>query len=509
MNVNQTRIFFTLSKIFLSLMIGFSVGIFLAELVDFDKSVYYILFGMMILLLMVSFFWRREIITKILAVSSIALVLGFSYYGWFQDKVMPHTLPYDQEISFTGIVIGEPDIREDKIKLTIKVKDINSEQGQEVKSIKNLIGQKILINVPRYPEYHYGDKLKISGKLEKPGKIEKFDYGEYLSRYLVFSIITHPTNVECIGTGYGDWFHKILFTIKDRFENTVNQILPEPLAALLAGLLLGVRRNIPESLMNAFNATGTTHIIAISGYNVTIIVRAFERVTKHWSKNLAFILGISGVLLFTILTGASASVVRAAIMASLFLIARQIGRRGDISLALIFVGFLMVLINPFILRFDVGFQLSFLAVLGLIYISPIFDHLFKKINVLVREPLSATLGAQIATIPIILFNFERLSLISPIANVLILPFVPLAMFFGFLAGMIGMVWLWLGQITGWLAWLFLKYIIIIAEWLAKVPWASIEFKFDRWFYIIVYYIILYILVRIMYKRFQLSKSNLV
>lgn len=495
--------FFTPSKIFLFMMIAFVVGIFLANFVTFSQEIFYILVAMDVLLIITALIWNKYFPVKFLAILSFVLILGVTYYGLFQNKVVPQNLPYNKDITFTSVVFEEPQTGDKNCKLTLKIVSVenNSEKN-------NLIGERILVTVPRYPEYRYGDELKISGKLEKPEKIQDFDYGEYLSRYLIFAIIIHPTNVQYIASGHGDWLHNILFAAKNKFQSTINQILPEPLSALLSGLLLGSRQGFPDNLMNAFNIVGITHIIAISGYNITIIVKTFERFSKSWSRNLAFFSGIIGILLFTILTGASASVVRAAVISSLFLFASMLGRRGTISVAVVFVAFLMILQNPFILRFDIGFQLSFLAVLGLIFISPIFEKLFGRFAEIFREPLAATLGAQLATIPIIIMNFSRISIIAPLANTLILPVVPTTMGVGFIAAVVGMISLSIGKIVAWIAWILLKYIIIVAELLARVPYASLDLKFDKWPIIMLIYIIIYIFVRIMYKKLKLTKSEL-
>ena len=258
------------------------------------------------------------------------------------------------------------------------------------------------------------------------------------------------------------------------------------------------------------NKTGTTHIVVVSGQNMEIVARTFVALTKFWSPLVTFGTGAVGLGLFAILTGGTPSVVRAAVLASLFLLARLVGRRKNIFNPLIFTGFIMVIINPLILRYDLGFQLSFLAMLGLIFISPIFDKILTKWPVAIREPISATMGAQIATLPIILYNFGRLSILAPITNALILTVVPFAMAGAFLVGLGGIIWYPLGNIMGLIAWPMLKYIILVIQLFAKIPWISKEVNFQNWWVVIYYllsYLILLYLSKTIFYTLNVRKMN--
>lgn len=205
------------------------------------------------------------------------------------------------------------------------------------------------------------------------------------------------------------------------------------------------------------------------------------------------------------MVGAGASVVRAAVMGILILLAQQAGRLYQIKNALVFAGALMIFINPKVLVWDVGFQLSFAATLGLVYISPILQKwleadkddfslpgsigAFVKSDKSVKLILVATLSAQIAVLPLLVVNFGQLSLISPLANLLVLPVIPITMLFGFLAALAGLLFLPLGQIFGWLSWLFLTYEIKVIELLAKIPLAAVSFKWT-WLSGGIYYAVL-------------------
>src|SRR3990167_8413063 len=324
----------TLSRVFMFALIVFITGIFLSEYVQFFNDTYYIILFSIFALAFIAIFWVRFYIIKFTAIMLIIFFMATGYYGIFISKVVPRNLPYDQNVEFEGVIYREPDIRDRNIKLKIKVLEVSkvseasplgNTQSKKAFEYDTLSTKNILVTVPRYPEYNYGDRVKITGKLEKPEKIENFDYEKYLYPELIFALIKNPAKVELISRNNGRKIFEWIYKIKNKFIETINKILAEPFAALLSGILVGARRSIPENLMDIFNIVGITHIIAISGYNVTIVVKMFQSVSRHWSKLLAFILGIIGLASFVILTGASASVMRAAILASLFLIARQLG----------------------------------------------------------------------------------------------------------------------------------------------------------------------------------------
>lgn len=419
------------------------------------------------------------------------LFLSIAYFHWFESKSIQTNLPFDQNVEFVGIVDDEPDVKDTNTNLTIKV-------TESVDS--NILKQKVLVRVSNYPQYQYGDKLQIAGSLQNPGQVTDFDYKGYLQTKGINSSIINTTSVKLIEGRHGNRLYSGLFSLKDYYLNIINKILPEPMAGLLAGLLLGMRRGLPENLLAAFNNAGLTHIIAISGFNITIIIKSFENLTISWPRNSTFGLGILILFGFVIITGANASVVRAALMASTFLLAKRLGRKGHIVIAATLVACIMIALNPYILRHDIGFQLSFLSTLGLIYASPIISRLIGYWPKIIGEPLSATLGAQLATMPIILYNFGRVSIIAPLANILILPIIPLTMLIGFIASLFGTIILPLGQLIGYCDWLLLKYIIVIAEFCSRIPLASLNINLYQWYIVLLYYCSLVIFIKILTRE---------
>ncbi|MGB9521571.1 MAG: ComEC/Rec2 family competence protein, partial [Anaerolineales bacterium] len=269
-------------------------------------------------------------------------------------------------------------------------------------------------------------------------------------------------------------------------EQTIKHIFPEPQAALLSGILLGIESGIPKSLQDAFIKSGTAHIIAISGFNITLLaglfMAIFSRLLGRWHGALV---SFSLIALYTILVGANASVVRAALMGGLTLFAAQIGRRQSGINSLTFLAALMAAYQPSIL-WDISFQLSFAATLGLVlYAIPLTEKwiLFLEkflptqraqlIGSVSSEWLLFTIAAQLTTLPIILYHFQRLSIISLIANPLILPVQPILMVSSGLALLGGMVFQPLGQWLAYFAYPFVAYTIRMVDLFGNIPYSSI------------------------------------
>jgi len=256
---------------------------------------------------------------------------------------------------------------------------------------------------------------------------------------------------------------------------------------LLTGILLGIERGIPGELVEDFNATSTTHIIAISGFNIAIVGAAIGSLTKKFlGIYRAALVSICAIAIYTLLVGADAAVVRAAIMGSLSLIAIIAGRQTFALASLAASALLMTLWNPLLL-WDVGFELSFAATLGLVLLVRPWEEGLQALlsrwiteeraTALVRllsEPLFVTLAAQLAVWPITLYYFRRFSLVSPLTNFLIIPAQPAVMMVGGLATIFGALNPLLGQPVAWVAWLFLAYTIKVVEQTARFPLASID-----------------------------------
>jgi len=464
----------------IAVLIGFLGGV-LAYLVI--QPVGFELFGVFLIGLL-GFTIARKSFLCIIFLFIIGAAVGLLRSGFAEQRVTPNQISFynEQKIGFEG-VITETDIRRDKAKYTVSVDVLERNP--------NDISGDVLVTLDKYPQYKYGDRVKVYGELTSPGEFNGFAYDNYLSRYGIYSVMYRPY-VKKIDSGEGSLFWHAMSFLQNAFMERINRIFPEPHASFEAGLLVGARKGIPSELMEKFNITGLTHIIAISGYNITIIIVFVMWMLKRLPRRIGFIVAIGAIILFTLFVGASPAVTRASIMGILGLIALNYGRQSNIHLTILLSAVFMVLWNPKILWWDVGFQLSFAAVMGLIYVAPLFEKYAKKLPEAfgVREAILMTLSAQVMALPIIIFNFERLSLIAPLANLFVIFAIPPAMLFGFVAVLASFLFEGLGLIIGYITWGILSYIIKVIEFASIIPYASVNIPGMKLWMMFGYYALL-------------------
>ncbi|MFN8456934.1 MAG: ComEC/Rec2 family competence protein [Anaerolineae bacterium] len=443
------------------------------------------------------FLYRHNAQVKIWAGITLAVCAGAFRFLFFQPVFdAGHIAFYNDSptpLKITGWVVDEPDVRDAYHNLQLQAESLEIAGG--VQPVSGLI----LVRAPRYPEYHYGDRLSVSGKLETPPVFEDFSYRDYLARFDIYSLLRRP-RIEVLATDQGNPFWAAMFAFKARASQTINRILAEPYASLLNGILLGIETGIPKGLYESFNLTGTSHIIVISGSNISLIAGLLLLLgQKLVGKRYAPPLAMMGIVIYTFLVGADAAVSRAAVMGLVWILSLWVGRPGLALNSLFFSGFALTLLNPLILG-DVGFQLSFMATLGLILLVPplertlfgLLQRLLRREQVglamaLLNELLVVTLAAQIITGPLIVYHFGRLSLVSLLTNLLILPAQPPIMLVGGLATLAGMLWLPLGQMLGWLVWLPLAWTVTLVEWSARLPYASLDLgTLPLWLLVLLY-----------------------
>lgn len=310
---------------------------------------------------------------------------------------------------------------------------------------------------------------------------------------------------------YEEYAPQTLQRMRERIVTTINHALPRTDAGLLSGILIGARSSMPQSLKAAFSTAGITHIVAVSGYNITIIASALFTVFLAFGlrreESAAWVL--FGVALFVLLCGASAATLRAGIMGSVAIAARLIGRRTHATTLLLATAAVMALADPHIL-FDIGFQLSFAALAGLLYITPLVQSNAPRKGFLpiLRDVMVQTLCAQSAAIPLVLWYFDSISLVAPLANLLVVPVIPLVMSVGALATALGALGDVIGASAGalsylWaLPWLLLEYIIRTVSFFASLPFASLSLSspYLKTLVISLWYVILVGIVLIMRYR---------
>ena len=346
------------------------------------------------------------------------------------------------------------------------------------------LGDRLLVWLPRGVDAGAGDRLLVVSRVELAEDFDGFAYREYLERQGV-GAIARARSAEVVAQASGP--AAVLAGLRATLLGGLNDLVPEPEAALGAGILLGVRSAIAPEINDAFATAGLTHVVAISGWNIAIVAALVAAAVQplarrpggRWTTAAVAAATVGG---YVLLTGASPSVVRAALMAAAMLVARLGGSRAHAASALALAALVMLLAAPPVL-WDVGFQLSLLATAGLVWFGAPIERRLHRWPGWIREPVALTLAAQLTTLPVILVNFERLSLVAPIANVLVVPFVPVAMLFSAIASIAGVLDAILpvpviGGVMTWLAggaaWLVLRVIVWLGTTVASVPHAAVD-----------------------------------
>jgi competence protein ComEC len=408
---------------------------------------------------------------------------------WFTDR--------EYESVITGVISDAPDYRDTYTNLQLDVLEINRPD----KKNPLIVHGKILVRVDAGEIYQYGDYVRVRGVLETPPENEEFSYKDYLALSGIHAYMRNAEATMLPEARGGHWAKAAIYDLKDRALENIYILFPDPEASLLAGILLGVETGLPKDLQEAFKDTGTTHIIAISGFNITIIAGLFVSLFgRLFGKKTGAILAVLGIAAYTLLVGADAAVVRAALMGGVGLLGRQLGRQQDGITSLLAVAVIMALINPYVL-WDVGFQLSFAATAGLIlYAEPLSNWFVRQASRITSEeraqqiagPIGEyflfTLAAQFATIPIMAYHFGRISLISFLANPFILPVQPAVMILGGIALIASLLILPLGKILAIFALPFTTYTIRMVEFFDRMPHGVIVLGDTKLILVILVYI---------------------
>ncbi len=418
--------------------------------------------------------------------SLLGMILAFSAVSRTTHVPAPSTVDSwtgKEEVAIRGTVAEDADRRVSVTNYTLEAEVLKSPT-----TLRKVTGR-ILVTVRAGAiPFEYGDPVVVRGKLEKPKVTKEFRYDNYLSRVQVYSVMKDAM-VERAGPNAGNPVLLRLFRLRAAIEERINQLLPEPQASLLGGLLLGAKRGMPEAVLADFKTTGLTHVVAISGYNITMLVTVIGALLFWLPLRWRFVPSVVLIGAFTLLTGASASAVRAAVMGILSLLAMQTGRMSTTRLSVLWSAFFMLAWNPKLLWYDAGFHLSFLALLGVMEISPLIKPLFRWLpeRFGIRDSLCLTVSAQVLASAWIAYLFGELSLIAPLANLLVPPAVPYAMLLGTIALVASTVWMPLGRIAATIGWIPLAWITGAAQAMAMIPFAAVALAKLSTVWIAAYY----------------------
>jgi competence protein ComEC len=444
---------------------------------------------------------RRKALT-IAGLCLLALLGGGMRFPLAPPHPDEHVLRFYNDsvvVEVQGTLTEPPGIREQFCLLTFSATEI------VVHGESQQVSGTILVRVPRYPVYRYGDVLRLIGKLGTPPRLEGFDYRGYLADRGIHSIMYYP-RAEVLARGQGlkslHWLH----SLREGLSASLTRALPEPQGSLAQGILLGMRDNIPDSLHGAFSRTGTAHLLAISGLHLTIILAMFlgfgvmvfgrQRSTYIW-------ITLAVIWLYALLVGMRPPIIRAAIMGSLFLMAELLGRQRSGITALAFAAAVMVGVQPDLL-WSASFQLSFSAMAGLVLLLPYLQDrgrrgaqaLFHDRKALVNaastitDVSAASLAAVLAVWPLIAYYFGVVPLVTLPATFFSLPALPFVIVTSALVAFTGLFAVAAAQALGWLAWLFLSYLVAVVQGFDALPHSSVEVTtFSAW-HVWGYYVIL-------------------
>jgi competence protein ComEC len=438
----------------------------------------------------------------ILPLALCALCLGGARYEATRPEISPEHIAWYNDGQLHMVVVAvvqkPPDVYDNFLQLRVQAERVRTEESVLHADVTGLL----LARVPADGDFRYGDRVVLRGELQTPPEWEEFSYRAYLARKDVYSYMPYA-QAALLEDGQGDGFHTAIYAFKEKALDLVYHFFPDPEASLMAGILLGVETGIDDAVDQAFRDTGTTHIIAISGFNITIVAGLISTLFgRFFGRVRGGVAAAIAIGVYTVLVGADPPVVRAAIMGGFSLFARQVGRRQHGLNSLAVTAGLMAFFNPTLPQ-DVGFQLSFMATLGLVlYAEPFMDAFVrlasrrlseaavKRLAGPVGEYFLYTLAAQLTTLPLIVFHFQRLSLNSLPANIAILPAQPPIMVVGGLAVLVGFLYFPIGQMIAYLAWPFAAYTIRVVEWFAGFSGGVFVLGEVSWILVLLFYIVL-------------------
>jgi competence protein ComEC len=436
------------------------------------------------------FFFRQHRRTIILvSLCLIALFGGAFRFQSSQPTVNENCLQFynDQEIVATkGMVSADPEVGDKTIQLRLSATEIKLEpEWQDVSGTA-------LLFVPRYPTYNYGDVLLVTGRLETPPQLDDFDYRGYLAHQGIYSTVSYP-EIEVLETGRGFKPLAWVYAARNHLSQSLAKVLREPWASLAQAIVFGIRGNISSSVNADFSRTGTAHLLAISGLHLSILagILLSAGIWLFGRRRYIYIwLALGTIWLYAVITGMHPPVVRGATMASLFLTAELLGRQRSAITSLAFAAAIMVGISPQIL-WSASFQMSFMAMVGLILVTPFFQAMGRKaVNATLGEDrpavpvantitdsFSVSVGAVIGVWPLVAYYFGIISFVSPPATFLTLPALPGIITTGALAGSLGLIALPVAQVIGWLTWLLLYYLLLVVKAFAALPLSSLQVSY--------------------------------
>lgn len=476
--------------IFYTAAVGFGCGVLLGSVIDVGAT-----FPLFVALLAFFVAWyivasagrvrrKRWAITVVVALVGVSLGM-FRVYAVDTTPDPTVARHADKTVTFEGVISDEVVTKATYNRVVVRVDAIIKEGADDI-SVDDETN--VLLYAPFYPEVAYGDRIRVSGELTRPENFttetgREFDYKTFLKKDDIYFQIFRPEIARIEAQAGGSALKRNLFALKRWFIDRLNRLLPQPHAGLAAGVTVGAEDSLGEGLEQDFRDTGIIHIVVLSGYNVAIVADGIRRAAAVAPFALRAGLGILGITLFALLVGAGPTIVRASIMAGLVVLAGTTARKYRIVRALVLAGVIMVLHNPLILAYDLSFQLSFLATLGLILVAPSVERYlgWMPSTFGFREFATATIATQIFVLPLLLYSVGTLSIVAPIVNILVLPAVPLIMALALPIALVGSFSAAAAFPMTGVGFVLLDYVLKVTEWFARLPFDALTLPaFPLW-----------------------------
>lgn len=424
--------------------------------------------------------------------------LGAIEYKFVNDLNTNRFVDYSgEQVVIRGVIDSEPETTETKISYVIRVEEINS-NGKS----KNTTGKVLLTTLNQGFIYDYGKEIEISGALGIPKGTRNpggFDYRRYLAQSgISATIFAKQQNIKVTQNSKANFMVKTGLMLRGKIVDVIKNSMPGQQAALLNGMLIGYTEGLSEEVQKAFRDSGLTHIMAVSGANVVFIVVPLIFVLRKILKlrqKTSNLTAVGVLVLFVFVAGFQPSVLRAVIMAIVILVGQILRREADIYTSMSFAAILLLLYSPGML-FNIGFQLSFAATLSLVLLyKNIKSHIdFKFMPDFVADVLAATLAAQIGVLPIAVYYFNNISLISLLTNIIVLPVVEIITVLGSIMAILGQVSVVFSQIIGYINSPLLAFVLYTTRIASSVPYAVIRVTTPSLVMLLAYYILVWFLL---------------
>lgn len=454
----------------------FVIGIFIESY--FCAGIYLPVFFLIFFSLFVVSFslGRSNALINLFLLCSLSVSLGCFWYNFNSSTTINQSIIETKEL--TGTVVNSPEKRELNTQIVLLIDDFNNE--------------KILLTTERQTSFNYGDVLHVKGNFSVPKKFDNFDYPKYLAKDGISYISFYPS-IEKIQEKKS--FFKSILTIKEESRKKIDRNIPAPNSFILSAIILGDKQSIPKDWQQKLSSAGVRHITAVSGLHVTVVSIILISLFFGLGINRrnSFLISILGVAFFVSITGFQSSAIRAGIMGSCLLVGKIFGRMNGSGRLILLAASLMLLQNPLILKHDIGFQLSFLAVIGITSFSGFWNNFLYFLPKFIREIASMSLSAYLFTLPLVLYYFSEASLVFIFANILIVPALYLMMLtalgfllFSFVSPFL--VFFWTVPL-----WMITTYIVFIVDLFSSFEHSSFIFQVSS-IWVLFFYLAIFIFI---------------